>query len=75
MAVRVVVSETLPNTLAQQTYLIGSGLAQGAANLILAKGLAKYPEVPTDKLVIVTLFSIALTFVPVFAFLEFMKRS
>ena len=60
--------------MAQQTYLIGSGVAQGAANLVLAKGLANYPEISTDTLGFATFVSAVLTFIPVIIFLNILKQ-
>lgn len=66
--------DSLAPTVAQQAYLIGSGLAQGGANIVLARGLADIDEVPTDTVALSILVSAILTLVPVLFFLELMKR-
>jgi heterodisulfide reductase subunit A-like polyferredoxin len=48
-------------TIAQQIFVIGSGIAGGAAGLALAKGLAKVKEVPTSLVVGATIVSVIFT--------------
>lgn len=68
------VPSSLAPTVAQQTYLIGSGLAQGGANIILARGLANYDNVPTDTVAVSIFISAILTLVPVIFFLKVLEK-
>lgn len=72
------ITQIVPNpvapTIAQQAYIIGSGLAQAGSNMILAKGLADYPQVSRDDLAFAIFVSAILTFVPVMILLELVKR-
>lgn len=65
---------SLAPTVAQQAYLIGSGLAQGGANIILAHGLADIDDVPTDTVALSIFVSAVLTLVPVILFLKLLQR-
>jgi hypothetical protein len=69
-----IVEGRLPPTVAQQAYLIGSGLAQGGANIVLAKGLVNFEDVPRDDLAIGIFISAILTFVPVLFLLKILER-
>jgi F0F1-type ATP synthase membrane subunit c/vacuolar-type H+-ATPase subunit K len=60
---------------ALQAYAIGSGIAQGGAGLALAKGLADYPEVPSDDLGFAIFLSAILTFVPAMVFLSLLAKN
>jgi VIT1/CCC1 family predicted Fe2+/Mn2+ transporter len=51
-------------TIAQQTYIIASGLAGGAAGMVLAFYLAGKKEVPTKTLVSASVLSAVFTFIP-----------
>lgn len=59
----VIPAEMAP-TVAQQVYVIASGIAQGAAGLLMASYLAKRTSVPTRIVISASLLSIALTFIP-----------
>jgi hypothetical protein len=48
-------SNYVPPTIAQQVFVIGSGLAAGAAGLILAKSFVGKTEVRQDNLVMTTM--------------------
>ena len=52
---------TLPPTLAQQVFTIGSGVAGGLAGVVLARKLIEAEEVPTSQVVFAALFSAAAT--------------
>ena len=51
-------------TIAQQTYIIASGLAGGAAGMVLAFYLAGKKEVPTRTVIAASLLSAVMTFIP-----------
>lgn len=51
----------VPPTVAQQIFVIGSGIAGGLAGFHLAQKWAKVESVPTGPLVIATLVSIFFT--------------
>jgi heterodisulfide reductase subunit A-like polyferredoxin len=52
----------VPPTVAQQVFVIGSGVAGGAAGLFLAKELTDVKDVPVPPVVVATLVSILFTF-------------
>jgi len=52
----------LPPTVAQQIFVIGSGLAGGAAGFLLAKELAKVEDVPVNLVAGATFISVLFTF-------------
>lgn len=52
----------VPPTVAQQVFVIGSGIAGGAAGFFLAKELSKVEDVPVPPLAIATIISVAFTF-------------
>jgi len=56
------VRETVPPTIAQQVFTIGSGIAGGLAGFMLARELVGVKEVPTSVLAGATLVSAAFTF-------------
>ncbi|MGQ9545919.1 MAG: hypothetical protein ACUVTR_01970 [Dehalococcoidia bacterium] len=68
------VPNILAPTVAQQAYLIGSGLSQGGANIVLARGLADVEGVPSDTVALSILISAILTFIPVIIFLKLLER-
>jgi hypothetical protein len=45
---------TLPPTVGQQFFVIGSGIAAGVAGLILAKQLVGVEKVPTSAVILAT---------------------
>ena len=55
---------TLPPTIAQQTYIVASGIAGGAAGMVLAYYLAGKTQVPTKVVAMASLLSVIFTFVP-----------
>lgn len=59
-----VLPATMPPTIAQQTYIVASGLAGGAAGMVLAYYLAGKTQVPTKTVVAASLLSVVFTFVP-----------
>jgi len=52
----------VPPTVAQQAFIIGSGIASGLAGIHLARELAKVQDVPTGPVIVATLVSIFFTF-------------
>ena len=52
----------VPPTVAQQIFVIGSGIAGGAAGFYLAKELTQVEEVPVAPLAIATILSVFFTF-------------
>ena len=54
--------ERVPATIAQQVFVIGSGIAGGLAGFTLAQKFSKVHDVPVAPLAIATLVSIAFTF-------------
>jgi len=57
------VPQRVPPTVAQQVFVIGSGIAGGAAGFFLAKELAGVEDVPVAPVAIATTLSAVLTFV------------
>lgn len=62
MALTIEAPSRVPPTVAQQIFVIGSGVAGGLAGVHLARELAKVKDVPMAPLVIATLASIFFTF-------------
>ncbi len=62
MGQRITVYETVPPTIAQQVFTIGSGIAGGLAGFMLARELVGVKEVPASTLAVATLVSAAFTF-------------
>jgi hypothetical protein len=60
-------------TVTLQTYAIGSGLAQGATGLYLARELAKVDDVPIDYVAGAVFLSVILTFVPALLLISQLK--
>jgi len=52
----------VPPTVAQQVFVIGSGIAGGAAGFYLAKELSEFEDVPVPPLAIATILSVFFTF-------------
>lgn len=52
----------VPPTVAQQFFVIGSGIAGGAAGFFLAKKLSKVEDVPIAPVVMATIVSAFFTF-------------
>jgi VIT1/CCC1 family predicted Fe2+/Mn2+ transporter len=67
-------SGTVAPTVALQSYAIGTGLAQGAAGMYLAKELSKAEEVPVNYVAGATLIGVLLAFVPVLLLLKGLRR-
>ncbi len=55
---------TMAPTIAQQTYIIASGIAGGMAGMVLAYYLRNKSEVKTSTVVAASILSFAFTFVP-----------
>jgi len=53
--------ETIPVTIAQQIFMIGSGIAGGLAGFVLARELSDVREVRTPTVVITTAISALFT--------------
>lgn len=53
---------TLPPTVAQQTFIICSGIAAGLAGMTIAKGFIGAKEVPTSAVALATIISVVATF-------------
>jgi len=56
----------VPPTIAQQIFVIGSGLAAGAAGLLIAKAFVGKTEVRQDKLVFATMLGSCATLLAAF---------
>ena len=54
--------DRVPATIAQEIFVIGSGIAGGLAGFSLAQKFSKVQDVPVVPLAIATLISIAFTF-------------
>ena len=54
--------DRVPATVAQQVFVIGSGIAGGLAGFKLAQKFSQVEDVPVPPLAIATLVSIAFTF-------------
>lgn len=54
-------SGTLPSTMAQQFFVIGSALAGGLAGIVISRELAKVQQVPLSLVVTTTLVSAIFT--------------
>lgn len=62
MALIIQAPDRVAPTVAQQTFIIGSGIASGLAGFVLAKHLAKVPDVSFPLVAGATLVSIIATF-------------
>lgn len=67
-------TSTVAPTVAQQAWVIGTGLAHGAAGMYLAKELSKVEEVPVNYVASATLIGVLLAFVPVLLLLRGLRR-
>jgi hypothetical protein len=54
-------SQTVPPTIAQQVFVIGSGIAGGVAGFILASKLSGVQDVPVPLVAVTTLVSVIFT--------------
>lgn len=55
------IESSLPPTVAQQVFIIGSGIAGALTGLVIARGFAGIKEVPTPLVVATTVVSIFFT--------------
>ena len=62
MALIIQAPERVAPTVAQQVFILGSGIAGGLAGFLLAKHLAKVPDVSLPLVAGTTLVSIVATF-------------
>jgi hypothetical protein len=53
---------TLPPTVAQQIFIIGTGIAAGVTGLVLARKFVGVQRVPTPALIVATVVSALATF-------------
>lgn len=53
--------DTLPSNIAQQIFVLGSGLAGAAAGMILAKSFSGVSEIPRSTVIGTTIVSIVFT--------------
>lgn len=54
----------MPPTIAQQTYIVASGIAGGAAGMCLAYYLKNKSKVKTSTVIMASILSFVFTFVP-----------